>query len=205
MRTKNIATFVYFVRREDDRGPIKIGCSYWPEERLKQLMCWSPYRLAIAATVPGDERLERRFHARFEHLWSHGEWFHVDAELARAVVEIANGTFDLNSLPEKGAPAGASKRVRQPWRPSQRANTILSHVYRSSGHDAPAELRALVARMDGLSEDELAAAWREIELYRDNPTIRGTLMDADWARYRFECWKERRARKAGRSTLQSAA
>lgn len=92
--------FVYFVRREDGEGPVKIGCSSYPPERLQSLMTFSPYRLRIWATIPGDERLERRFHAKFEPQLSHGEWFLPSAELDAVIASVAVGEFDIAGLPE---------------------------------------------------------------------------------------------------------
>jgi hypothetical protein len=91
--------YVYFVRRADGEGPVKIGCSSHPEVRLTQLMCWAPYPLAIAATLPGNEELEYRFHARFRHLRSHREWFHPAPELDAVIAAIQAGTFDIATLP----------------------------------------------------------------------------------------------------------
>jgi len=192
MRSKNIPTFVYFARRADGEGPVKIGCSYWPTHRLMGLMCWSPYRLDIVATVPGDENLERRFHAHFEHLWSHGEWFRPAPELTLALAELATGVFDLTKLPEKGRPAGHSQRKRRQWTESQRAKTALSHITRMTGHDVPAELYSLAAQMDGLSEAARAEAWRQIAAHRADPSARGVLIKADWARNRYAEWLAKR-------------
>lgn len=91
--------FVYFIRRADGEGPIKIGCSHSPEVRLSALMQWAPYPLAILATIPGDERLEWAFHAHFQELHSHREWFHVTPALEAVVEAVKAGTFDVAALP----------------------------------------------------------------------------------------------------------
>jgi hypothetical protein len=91
--------FVYFVRRADGEGPVKIGCSAWPTERLSALMCWSPYELEIVATWPGDEDVERQFHALFTHLHSHREWFKPAPELQDVIEAVRAGTFDPVILP----------------------------------------------------------------------------------------------------------
>jgi hypothetical protein len=90
---------VYFVRRADGEGPVKIGCSQSPLTRLAQLTYWAPYPLVLVASVPGDEQLERRFHAKFAADHSHSEWFQPSQELSRVVAAVAAGEFDFDSLP----------------------------------------------------------------------------------------------------------
>jgi len=60
---------------------IKIGFSSAPEERLKALRLLSPVSLEIVGMIPGFAEREREIHAQFEHLRSHGEWFHATEEL----------------------------------------------------------------------------------------------------------------------------
>lgn len=103
--------FVYFLRRADGEGPVKIGCSQEPMTRLSTMMGWSPYPLALLATVRGDEDLERQFHAMFSAQRSHGEWFFPSPELDVALVQLRAGTFDFSTLPK-------GKRLtmpRGPW------------------------------------------------------------------------------------------
>lgn len=92
-------SYVYFVRRADGEGPVKIGCSQVPEARLKSFMVWSPYRLEIVASIAGDERLEWRFHAKFVDQHSHREWFTPSDELDLVIQAVRDGTFDVESLP----------------------------------------------------------------------------------------------------------
>jgi hypothetical protein len=87
---------VYFVRRADGEGPVKIGCSQSPLTRLAQLTYWAPYPLVLVASVPGDEQLERRFHAKFAADHSHSEWFQPSQELSRVVaasVRLTSGRW----------------------------------------------------------------------------------------------------------------
>lgn len=67
--------YVYFLRRIDKTGPVKIGCSVKPETRLNEFSAWSPYPLEIAASVPGSFELEDNLHDCFFDLHSHYEWF----------------------------------------------------------------------------------------------------------------------------------
>lgn len=91
---------VYFLRPIGLAGPVKIGCSKVAESRLKTYTAWSPFPLEIAAKIKGDETIERRFHARFAFLHSHGEWFKGHPDLSHVIGEIVSGHFDVSSLPE---------------------------------------------------------------------------------------------------------
>lgn len=91
--------FVYFLRPIGKEGPIKIGCSYEPKDRLSGYMAWSPVPLEIVATIPGNYTVESRFHAKFEHLHSHFEWFNVGPDLTETIEAIRAGTFDVDALP----------------------------------------------------------------------------------------------------------
>lgn len=80
---------VYFIRAEQ-MAMIKIGFSNGePDRRLVALQTGSPCRLELMGVVRGDEDTERRFHARYLHLHSHGEWFHESPELLRMIRRIA--------------------------------------------------------------------------------------------------------------------
>lgn len=94
-----VQPYVYFVRRADGEGPVKIGCSRTPALRLQSLMCWAPYRLALVATIPGDSVVERRFHALFRDQHSHSEWFEPTPELVAVMNAVAAGAFDVETLP----------------------------------------------------------------------------------------------------------
>lgn len=54
------ASFVYFVKPVGQDGPVKIGFSETPIDRLSTLMTWSPIPLEIAIAIPGDRELEGR-------------------------------------------------------------------------------------------------------------------------------------------------
>lgn len=91
--------YVYFARFVGGFGPVKIGCTGWPEFRLAGLMQWSPYPLEISATIPGNEALEWRFHAKFVAQHSHREWFHPSKELDDVIAQVKRGEFDISTLP----------------------------------------------------------------------------------------------------------
>lgn len=168
---------VYFVRRADGEGPVKIGCSQGPMTRLAQFTYWVPYPLALVAQLPGDEGLERRFHAKFLAQHTHSEWFRPSAELNAVIAEIVAGTFDPSTLPE-----GVRLRPLQPprrWTNQQRHNASLrarinmirkkyGHwciptdvwhaTWRLSDYDAAANLALVEGFLSNFTPPERAAA-----------------------------------------------
>jgi hypothetical protein len=105
---------VYFLRRSDDCGPIKIGCSAWPEERRRQVSYDMKLNLKLLAFAPGGFEIEAGLHRRFyahrvepEVTWNRDyplpgakEWFAAVPELLTLVAEIAR----TGSVPLAGAP-----------------------------------------------------------------------------------------------------
>lgn len=90
---------VYFLRPVGQAGPVKIGWSWLPLERLKVYQAWSPVQLELVARTPGSEGLESRFHAHFAHLHLHGEWFRADDGLDAMIAAILDGSFTEAALP----------------------------------------------------------------------------------------------------------
>jgi len=89
---------IYFMRRADGIGPIKIGCSKWQASRLKTMQVWSPHLLEIVITVPGDFADEKRLHNQFSMHRLHGEWFEPAAPLLALIARCA-ATGDLPAPP----------------------------------------------------------------------------------------------------------
>lgn len=66
---------VYFAKPIGMAGPIKIGCSSHPADRIQSLMVWSPFPLELLVTVPGSLKLEANLHDCFLDAHLHHEWF----------------------------------------------------------------------------------------------------------------------------------
>lgn len=79
--------FVYFVRPIGMDGPIKIGCSTKPLDRLAILSAWSPFPLELIGSVPGTFSDEARLHRRFSDLHTRKEWF-MSSPLLRQTIEL---------------------------------------------------------------------------------------------------------------------
>lgn len=72
---------VYFMRAGE--GPVKIGWSYCPEDRRRQLQVASPEPLTIVATMRGGPRQESYLHEFFQEERLQGEWFRPSERLLR--------------------------------------------------------------------------------------------------------------------------
>lgn len=79
---------VYFIRRADGEGPIKIGCSDVPDERLYVFATWHPYKLEILAAAPGGFDQENALHRYFDGSRVHGEWFEPTPELEWIIAQV---------------------------------------------------------------------------------------------------------------------
>lgn len=91
---------VYFMRTVAGFGPIKIGCSLKPQERLAAIQLHCPFELKfIALIAEGSLRLERQFHSLFSEHHLRNEWFNDHPDILAAVDAINAGTFDFSTLP----------------------------------------------------------------------------------------------------------
>lgn len=81
------ASFVYFIQVIGG-GPIKIGCSRDPYNRLVSMLAWSPYPLEIVATADGDYVTEGQLHHRFRRHRMQGEWFAPGDDLVQYMHEV---------------------------------------------------------------------------------------------------------------------
>lgn len=94
-------TFVYFIKPVGKPGPVKIGWSQSPVNRLMTMMAWSPFPLEIIVTIPGPYELEQNLHQCFADTHSHSEWFHPSPRLTAAISALRAGkdiaeAVDLN-------------------------------------------------------------------------------------------------------------
>jgi hypothetical protein len=83
--------FVYFIRPVGMPGPVKIGHSLNPEQRLHELDGASPFPLELAVKVEGDQAIERAIQNSFADCHSHREWFHPHPRLLRAIAALIAG------------------------------------------------------------------------------------------------------------------
>lgn len=139
---------VYFIRPVGMDGPVKIGCSVHTGKRLQDLTVWSPYRLEIVATIPGDTALERRFHHAFLADRLHSEWFAASSRLTQVMAEVAAGVFDVDGLPgPKRLPN--KTRMGNGWTEEVRLIASMGHrlrILRKRDVAVPENVRAAMSR-----------------------------------------------------------
>lgn len=75
---------VYFVEAPL-LGLIKVGVTIQLNTRLQQLASMSPVPLVFLGACVGELDYERKIHKHFDHIRSHGEWFHDAPELRQAI------------------------------------------------------------------------------------------------------------------------
>jgi hypothetical protein len=90
---------VYFIVA-DSIGMVKIGTTRRLAVRFSDLQVACPVPLRLAYHRPGDRRIERQYHKKFDAYWSHGEWFHFDGEL-RDFLEIVAKDFAAKAAAQK--------------------------------------------------------------------------------------------------------
>lgn len=83
-------SYVYFMRRADGVGPVKIGCSKVPLSRLEVHQHWAPEPLEIVATAEGDFTDEQRLHRQFATYRLHGEWFEASRPVLATLAKVAS-------------------------------------------------------------------------------------------------------------------
>jgi len=87
--------FVYFARRRDGTGPIKIGISRIPEYRIHRMS----RDLEVLVEYPGLDFVERQFHNLFRDQHEGHEWFTATDDLLAVIAAIKVGKFDPSVLP----------------------------------------------------------------------------------------------------------
>uniref|UniRef100_A0A6H1ZYZ5 Bacteriophage T5 Orf172 DNA-binding domain-containing protein n=1 Tax=viral metagenome TaxID=1070528 RepID=A0A6H1ZYZ5_9ZZZZ len=85
---------LYFVQ-QGTRGPVKIGISKEPEERIKVLQTGNPKKLRLIWTInPKSKNVENTLHRVFLDERLEGEWFLPSEMLARLILETIEHSFD---------------------------------------------------------------------------------------------------------------
>ena len=74
-------------------GPVKIGVSNNPENRVGNLQPGCPFPLQLLSKYPAKDRAhafehERNFHTKYRKYRLVGEWFDMDADFAANFIEI---------------------------------------------------------------------------------------------------------------------
>lgn len=132
--TKN----VYFMKPVGLDGPIKIGCSGWPAQRLIDLSVWSPLPIELIGSVPGSLTDETFLHRCFAETHSHHEWFFSSPSL-RAAIAVILAAGSVDAIKTTHAPKGSIRRKRRERTSDQR----LHFSYATRIRQTEKRLRAL--------------------------------------------------------------
>lgn len=87
---------VYFIRRTDGVGPVKIGFAKNPAVRLVAIQGMCPVDLEPLCSCPATRADERDLHRIFSDLAHHGEWFSHSDRIGRLTRYISTH----NKLPK---------------------------------------------------------------------------------------------------------
>jgi len=85
---------IYFIQAGEN-GPIKIGQSDNPQERLNQLQTANPYKLKLLWIYCGDSYSEAEIHKMFLQELIRGEWFHPSDSLFTFIRDELNNLHGL--------------------------------------------------------------------------------------------------------------
>jgi hypothetical protein len=116
---------VYFMKPKGRKGPIKIGCSSGPEQRLETLSAWSPYPLEIVGTVPGGFPDESFLHRCLADDHLHREWFKATPRVIGVMQKVLEAR-GVETVKSEMAPAGT---IRKNIRRKRTENVKLRFSY----------------------------------------------------------------------------
>lgn len=104
--------YVYVIQHE--LGPVKIGRSRYPGERLQDLQIATPFELKLRAKKRPNNpvRVERFLHNRFRLYRMRGEWFDIPAD--ERYFEIP-GHVDEDGNPDVEVPSSPHRHMNDEW------------------------------------------------------------------------------------------
>lgn len=118
---------LYAMRPVGVRGPVKIGISGSPEDRLMSLALWSPTELELVFRVRGTHKTERAIHAVLKEFRRHNEWFDWSPQLQDLIDFTLAGGDPEDWLPDEIPAhfdiAARRERGRRGWK-RRRANAV---------------------------------------------------------------------------------
>lgn len=151
--------YVYFLKPKNMDGPIKIGCSDIPVNRLMAFAVWSPFPLELIGSAVGTLRDEQFLHRCFADSHSHSEWFHSTPAL-RAMIQkaVVSGTIEavkadlveVRSVRKGRPPRSENDKLRSSY--ASRVRRTQQRL-RKNGEDscwyAPDDVSRIISRWSG--------------------------------------------------------
>lgn len=176
---------VYFIKPIGLSGPIKIGSSCFPEERLLSFSVWSPFRLELIGAVPGTYGDENFLHQCFADVHSHREWFRSTPSLIEAINKVlAAGSVNIlrNLLAPKGSIRGAHRRTYTPeWKrwssyvhSVRWAQTKLRRIGEDGAWHAPKDVDLIMDRWR-LPRQPTPQEFARLNEYLENPAAHSVI------------------------------
>lgn len=164
--------FVYFIKPVGQDGPVKIGHSTYPADRLPALQTWSPVDLELVTQFAAPRQTESDLHERFARWQVRGEWFEATPELTDLIAGIRDGGH-LQDLIDLSAKTG--KLTRRPNTKSALAKVVGSYklrverarqkggALRGRQLDLPTPVRAILSSAGGYRQAYRALTPSEID------------------------------------------
>jgi hypothetical protein len=90
-------SYVYFIQAGED-GPIKIGYSARPENRLRELQLGNWQDLFLLKKIRGSSELEATYHSKFADAHIRSEWFHPIAPLTELIEGLESEPITLSPI-----------------------------------------------------------------------------------------------------------
>jgi DNA-binding XRE family transcriptional regulator len=101
---------IYFIKQG---GYVKIGYSSLFKKRLNQLQTASPVKLEVLALIKGEKQDEKKYHDKFKHINSNGEWFYYNDEIISFIDLLDKSLMWKYGLAEnETTPIGLIKQTR---------------------------------------------------------------------------------------------
>lgn len=103
---------VYFATIRE-QNVVKIGCSFDPDSRLKEIQVGCPFEVKIEATLPGHHTEEQAIHRRFADDRLRGEWFTITPMIEAVMAAAVKAEAERPKVKQINPPGfPQSKRVR---------------------------------------------------------------------------------------------
>ena len=183
MGDRSAQLYVYFIKPIGFDGPIKIGCSHMPIQRLLSIATWSPFPLEIIHQMPGGVRLEGNLHECFFDLHSHREWFHAKPRLLDFLRKLKAGVpveqaIDLTDRRGSIRMAAIKRRFTPEMLLRLRLSSAVARIENRKQIVSPDDVRAIINRWRQMSEDRCLvlddADVAVLQAYVADPYLRGT-------------------------------
>lgn len=157
-------TVVYFVRREDATGPVKIGCTSDLPRRLEMLSSRRQESLTLLASAPATFSDEKRLHQMLASDQVYGEWFTLSDALAAVIAEVnATGTLPAGVKCAARAARSAPSMARMMGLDTAAMMLGGRHILAEALGLAPRTIRAKLSAERGITEMELRLAAAALE------------------------------------------